>query len=279
MEGSDHAHGTPKKHVILETNPGPGGFLPRYLLALTPMFLLILSVITTALIRIFTAGFSMSIPTPMGNLLPGMGDLVEMLVLLTSPVGIYALFVVAGWMMGYTEMWTSSALALGLSSLGGIFLVIFFPVTSMSQIMDLLTLIADLILPASVVAVIVVIAWTEKFRRSIRYTITYEGVIAKGGIWRQQERILPHHHIGKLVMEQGMAGRLTDTGTIIPIGAAQRGPGPAEARRELSRNPLDCLYGIREPEKIMAVLNLLISDSAGRVEKQVPDPGKTRWKP
>ncbi|MDD1659500.1 MAG: PH domain-containing protein [Methanomicrobiales archaeon] len=279
MEGSDPVPGTPKKHVILETNPAPGGFLPRYLLALTPLFLLVLSLITTVVIRGMVAGLPMSIPTPMGSLAQGMGDMVETLILLTAPVGIYALFVVIGLTMGYTEMWTGSGLALGSSSLLGALLVTLSPETSLNRLLDLLYWIAYLILPASVVAIIVVIAWTEKFRRSITYTITYEGVIAKGGIWKQQERILPHHHIGKLVMEQGMAGRLTDTGTIIPIGETQQGPGPAEARREMSRNPLDCLFGIREPEKIMAVLNLLISASQGRVERQVPDPGKGRWKP
>ncbi|MDD1661630.1 MAG: PH domain-containing protein, partial [Methanomicrobiales archaeon] len=110
-------------------------------------------------------------------------------------------------------------------------------------------------------------------------SITYEALISKGGIWRQQERVLPHQHIAKLVMEQGMLDRLLDIGTIIPVVAAQPASGPADARREASRNLLDCLYGIREPEKILAVLNLLVSDSTARVEDQVPGPGKARWKP
>ncbi|MGE5831672.1 MAG: PH domain-containing protein [Methanomicrobiales archaeon] len=148
----------------------------------------------------------------------------------------------------------------------------------MSRILDLLTSIADLILPASVAAVVIVIVWTEKFRRSIRYTITYEELIARGGTWRHQERVLPHQHIGKLIMDQGMVGRLLDTGTIIPVEAGQRGDGPAEPRREPSRNPLDCLYGVREPEKIMTVLDLLISESGGRVKRQGTDPKKISGK-
>jgi hypothetical protein len=274
MEGSIRTPGTGNEQIVMETGPDPRGFLPRYIPALTPLFLAFVTLLATAALGDMTAGFPATIPTPMGNLVPGMGDLVEMLVLLTAPVGIFSLFVLIGWAIRSTEMWASSALALSLSSLGGIFLVTFFPVPSMSRIMDLLTSIAYLILPASVVAIIIVLAWTEKFRRSIRYTITYEGLISKGGIWGQQERVLPHHHIGKLVMDQGMMGRLLDTGTIIPVGAAQRGPGPADMR-EFSRNPLDCLYGVREPEKIMTVLDLLISESGGRVERQVPDPGKT----
>lgn len=279
MEGSVRAPGTGKPQVVMETGPDPRGFLPRYLLAFTPLFLGFVSLFTTVALRGFVAGFPMSVPTPVGNIAPGMGDMVETLILLTSPIGIYLLFVMIGWAIRSMEMWGSSTLALGMSSLGGIFLVTFFPVPSMSKIMDLLNSITYLILPASYITAIIVLAATEVYRRSIRYTITYEGLIAKGGIWRRQERVFPHRQIGKLFMDQGMAGRLLDTGTIIPIGAAQAGPGGAKAVRELSRKPLDCLYGVREPEKIMTVLELLISDSGGRVERQVTDPGKTRSKP
>ncbi|MDD1668172.1 MAG: PH domain-containing protein, partial [Methanomicrobiales archaeon] len=259
-------------------NPAPGGFLPRYLLAFTPLFLLAISLIATVGIRGMVAGVPMGIPTPMGSLAQGMGVMVETLILLTAPVGIYTLFIVIGWTMRYTEMWTGPLLALGSSTLLGALLVILYP-ESPNRILDLLYSIAYLILPMSIAAAILVIAATEGWRRSIRYSITYEALISKGGIWRQQERVLPHQHIAKLVMEQGMLDRLLGTGTIIPVVAAQPASGPADARREASRNLLDCLYGIREPEKILAVLNLLVSDSAGRVERQVPDPGKGRWKP
>jgi hypothetical protein len=270
MEGSIRTPSAGKAPVILETNPDPRGFLSRYLLALTPLFLLLLSLVTTAVIRGFTAGIPASIPTPMGNLFPGMGDMVEMLVLLTAPIGIFSLFVLIGVAMKFTEMWTASALALGLSGLGGLLLVTLSPDPSLNRIMDFLYWIAYLIGPASGAAVVLVLAWAEKFRRSIRYTITGEGVITRGGIWRQQEHLLPLHQIGKLVLEHGMVGRLLDTGTIIPIGMAQRGPGPAGARQELSRNPLDCLYGVREPEKVMALLNRLISPPAGQRDASLP---------
>jgi hypothetical protein len=279
MERSDRVHGTQKEQVVLEMHPGPGGFLPRYLLALTPLFLLAISLLATAGIRMMVAGLPMSIPTPAGNLAQGMGDMVETLILLTAPVGIYTLFVVIGWTMRYTEMWTGTLLALGSSSILGALFVTLSPEASLSRILDLLSWIAYLILPMSVVAALVVTAATEWFRRSISYTITYEGLITKGGIWGQQERILPHHHIARLSMEQGMVGRLLDTGTIIPIGAAEESPGSGTDSQKKSRNLLDCLYGVREPEKIMAVLNLLISESAGRVGGPVPEPGKARWKP
>jgi membrane protein YdbS with pleckstrin-like domain len=279
MERSDRVHRTQKEQVVLEMHPGPGGFLPRYLLALTPLFLLAISLLATAGIRMMVAGLPMSIPTPAGNLAQGMGDMVETLILLTAPVGIYTLFVVIGWTMRYTEMWAGTLLALGSSSILGALFVTLSPEASLNRILDLLSWIAYLILPMSVVAALVVTAATEWFRRSISYTITYEGLITKGGILGQQERILPHHHIARLSMEQGMVGRLLDTGTIIPIGAAELSPGSRTEGHEKSRNLLDCLYGVREPKKIMAVLDLLISDSAGRVERQVPEPGKARWKP
>jgi len=275
MEGSIQAPGT-NKTVILVTGPDSRSFLAKYLLALTPLLLVVISFITTAALRGFLSAFTPSLSGPVGKILPGMGEMMEMTVLLTAPVSVFLLFVIIGWMTRLPEMWTSSALALGLSSLGGIFLVIFFPVTGMSQIMDLLTLIADLILPASVAAVIIVLAWTEKFRRSIRYAVTNEGVVTSGGVWKRQEHILPHHQIARLVMEQDMIMRLLHTGTIIPV--VTQGPGSG-ARKEAvnggkggqgaSRHPLDCLYGVRDPEKIMALLEQLILRPAGRGEEQV----------
>src|SRR5512136_1741945 len=133
MEGSIRTPGSGNAKIVLETGSDPRGFLSRYILALTPLFLLILSAVTTAMLRGIVAGVPMSIPTPMGNLAPGMGDMVETLILLTAPVGIFTLFGAIGWAIRSREMWISSVLALGLSSLGGIFLVIFFPVSSMSR--------------------------------------------------------------------------------------------------------------------------------------------------
>ncbi len=276
MEGSIPAQGIANKTVILVTNPDPRSFLSKYLLALTPLLLVEISFITIAALYGFMDAFIPNLSGSMGKFLPGMGDMIDITVLLTAPVSVFLLFVMIGWMMRLTEMWTSSALALGLSSLAGIFLVIFFPVASMSQIMDLLTLIADLILPASVAAVIIVIAWTEKFRRSISYAITNEGVVTRGGVWKRQEHVLPHHQIGRLVMEQDPIMRLLHTGTVIPI--VTRGPGVgarkdtgnvANAGQEASRHPLDCLFGVRDPEKIMALLGQLILPPTERGEGQV----------
>jgi hypothetical protein len=289
MEGTSRIVETGKTPVILETNPDPRGFFYRYLLALTPLFLLAISFVATAFIRGFAGGFTSNLPPSMGSLFPGMGDMVEMAFLLTSPIGIFALFVMIGWIMRFTEMWTGSALALGLSGIGGFLLVTVSPDPSVSPILDLLYGIVYLIPPASVVSMAIVAAWTEKYRRSIRYTITGEGVITRGGVWKQQEHMLPHHQVGRLVLEQDLLGKLLHTGTILVVGTAQWGSeisvrglglsgqkdnvnvglGYAKARQEVSRSPLDCLYGVRDPDRIMALLERLISRPAERGEEQV----------
>jgi hypothetical protein len=276
MEGSIPVPCEANKTVILVTNPDPRSFLSRYLLALTPLLLAAISVITTGALYGFLDAFVPNLSGPVGTMLPDMSAMIDITVLLAAPVSIFLLFVIIGWTMRYREMWTGSALALGLSSLAGTLLVIFFPDASMNRILDLLSWIAYLILPASAVAVIIVIAWTEKFRRSISYSVTNEGVIMRGGVWKRQEHVLPHHQIGRLVMVQDPIMRILHTGTIIPIvtqvpavGARNDAANVAKAGQEASRHPLDCLYGVRDPEKVMALLEQLILRPVGRGEEQV----------
>ncbi|MGE5831842.1 MAG: PH domain-containing protein [Methanomicrobiales archaeon] len=276
MEGREQVHGIPREQVVLELHISPAGFIARYLLALTPLFLVVISLVAAAGMHGLVSGLPMSVSTPMGSL-ANMREMVETLILLTAPVGIFSLAVAIGWASRYTEMWTGSLVALGLGFLGGILQLTLLD--SPMSLVNLLTSISDLILPASAASVILVLAGTELFRRSIRYTITYEGIITRGGVGRRQERILPHYRIARLEMEQGIMGRLLDTGTIFPIGMVQRGTGFQREGQERSRDILDCLYRVREPGKIVEVLNLLIAESTGRTEKQVQAPGKTPWRP
>jgi hypothetical protein len=179
---------------------------------------------------------------------------------------------------------------IGLGVVAGLLLVkgVGAPALSTNNPMDLLQWTGFLIQPFSVIAVIIVIAWTEKFRRSIRYTITKAGVRIKGGVWKQQEHMLPHHQIGRVVLEQDQLGSIFHVGTIIPVGTTpwgseisvrgmgvggqkdkvSAGLGYAKTRQEGSRYPLDCLYGIREPEKAMALLEQMIYRPAEREEEQ-----------
>lgn len=309
MEGSNNqAPDTAKKPVILATNPDPGGFFYKYLLSLSPLFLVLLSVIAIAVMYGIMDAFSQPFSGAMGMFLPDMSDVSSITVLMIAPIGIFAFFAVTGWILRFTEMWTGSVLSLGFSTALGFILVtwlpglslvlgsilqsgpwVFVPLLSSNRVLYLLTWIAFLIQPFSIFAVITVIVWTEKFRRSIQYTITKEGILIKGGVWRQQEHMLPHHQIGRLVVEQDMVGRLLHTGTIIPVGTAQWGSelsirglgmggqknnvnigvGYAKARQEFSRYPLDCLYGVKDPEKVMALLQQMISRPAEWREEQV----------
>ena len=267
MEGPGRAMGAGKT-AIYETGPDPVGYLPRYLLALTPPVLFAASVITTNVMRDYFGDFSPAMGGPVGALLPGMGELVEMSILLTAPVGIYLTFVVIGWMVRSTEIWAGSALALGLASLWGVILATVSPYPSVSPALGLLYQVADLIGPASLAAMLIILAWIELSRRSIRYSVTSEGVILRGGVWKLREHMIPWHQIGRLVMEQNPVEKLLNTGTVIPVGTGSPVPaigrkGAGKAGEDLSRDPLECLAGIRDPELVMALLRKLASQSPG----------------
>jgi hypothetical protein len=259
--------------ILLATNPDTRGFIYKYLMGLTPVGL----VICSFFLRILLHG-----------MIPFLPDVTLSMI---APVGIFILAVSIGWAMRLDEVWTGSLLALGMSSLLAALLVngLGVPVLTLNYIMNMFGWIAFLIQPFSVLAAIGVIAWTEKFRRSLEYTITREGVWLKGGVWKMQQHMLPHHQIGRMVMEQDFLGRRFHVGTVIPIGIAQWGSefslrgagaggqrdniggglGYAKGRQEGSRHPLDCLYGIRDPEKVMAMLEPLICRPAAREEEQV----------
>jgi hypothetical protein len=269
--------------ALYETSPDPRGYLFRYLLALTPLVLYAVSVFTAGVMEGYFGGFSPLVRGQIGALVPGMGDLVEISILLTAPAGIYLTFVIIGWIVRSAEMWAGSALALGLASLAGLILSTVSPDRTLSPALDLLYWIAYLIGFASVAAVIVVLAWIELSRRSIRYIITAGGVILKGGIWKQQENLLPWHQIGRLVMEQNPVEKLLNTGTVIPVGTGNPVPaagrkGAGKAGEDLSRDPLDCLSGIRDPELVMALLQKLSSESPGGMGGTGVTPAKVHGK-
>jgi len=250
------------KAVILRTGPDPRGFVSRYLLALTPLVLCLVSVILTSLMRGFLGGsFTPAMSGPAGSLLAGMGDLMEMGILLIAPVGVYLIFVILGWEIRSTEMWAGSILALGLSSLAGLLVTILAPDMSLSPALDYLYWIAYLIAPVSLVVVILVLGFTEQFRRSISYNITREGLVLRGGIWKQKEHIFPWNQIGELIMEQNPVGKFLGTGTIIPLGRGGAAAGGGTVWGEISRSPLDCIFGVREPVLLMEFLRELISRS------------------
>jgi len=290
MEKPSYNHAGSTTSVLLATNPDPKGFIIKYILCLTPLFLVIISWFVRILIYGTITMFFPSVTTSLTPFVPNISNLTDWTVLMISPIGIFVIFVCIGWVMQLPEVWTGSALCLGLSTVAGLLLVkgVGTPAMAASNPMDLLQWTGFLIQPFSLIAVIIVLAWTEKFRQTIRYTITTDGIRMKGGVWKQQEHMIPHHQIGRVILEQDRLGSLFHVGTIIPIGTTPwgsemsiRGVGPgdqkdnvsagfgyAKARQEGSRYPLDCFYGIREPEKAMALLEQMISRPAERGEEQ-----------
>ena len=271
--------------VFLVTNPDLRGFIYKYVLALTPLFLAVFSWIVRVIIYAIINAFFPTVIPSLTPFVPKMLDLTNMMILMIAPFGIFFLVACAGWAMRIFEVWTGSALTLALSGVAGLLLTkgIGAPLISAGNPMEILQWTGFLIQPFSVVAAIIVIARTEIFRRSIRYTISKAGVRMQGGVWRRQEHMIPRHQIGRVLMEQDRLGSIFRTGTIIPLGTspwgsgmpaggvssgrhdhANAGPGYGKSGQEGSRHPLDCLYGIREPEKAMALLEKVIDRPAER---------------
>lgn len=120
----------------------------------------------------------------------------------------------------------------------------------------------------------------EIYRRSIRYRIKDVGVEISGGILRRQEQVIPYNHIGRVVLERSIVGRLLNYGTIIILSTAEwgseyylrsiggtfaaKGPltlgaGYARILKEASRDPLKSLYGVKDPARIRSTIERMIT--------------------
>jgi hypothetical protein len=208
-----------------------------------------------------------------------------------APVGIFIFFAAIGWTMRSTELWTGTVLTLGLSGVIGTVMATLagVPPASGNYILLLLQWTAYLVQPFCFIAAGIVILATEKFRRSIKYTITKDGLWIRGGFLWIQEHMIPHHQIGRIVFEQDLFGARFNYGTLIPqsmtrwgaetsfrgVGATGQkdnfgvGIGFAKGREEGSRYPLDCLYGIPDPKTAQKILTELICRHDIREEEQV----------
>ncbi|HEX3002372.1 MAG TPA: PH domain-containing protein [Methanoregula sp.] len=143
--------------------------------------------------------------------------------------------------------------------------------------------------PFAVLATIIVLYATEKFRQSVSYMITADGITMQGGLWKRQVHLIPHSQIGRIVLEQDFLGARYNYGTVIPqtltrwgtetsirgVGAGGQkgnigvGVGFAKGREEASRDPLDCLFGIRNPDKAQHLLETFICRPQEREEEQL----------
>jgi hypothetical protein len=294
---------TDDKFTLLSTMPERASFLYKYLMALSPVFLVVLCIfvriILERLFKIGSSSFVSTVPSYMSGYTTGALNQYSssityasnITVLMIAPVGIFIFFASIGFTMRLTELWTSTVLTLSLSGVTGIIMASFAgysPVMG-NYLLILLQWIEFLVQPFCFVSAVIVILATEKFRRSIMYTITKEGVWIRGGFLSVQEHMIPHDQIGRIVFEQDFLGTMFNYGTLIPqsmtrwgqetsfrgIGAAGQkdnfgvGIGYAKSREEGSRYPLDCLYGIPDPKKAQKILTELICRHDKREDEQV----------
>ena len=135
----------------------------------------------------------------------------------------------------------------------------------------------------------IVLLYAEVFRRSIVYEVGTGGVTIAGGVVRRQEVFYPYTQIANAVVERGLLARLLGYGTVILVstggwgaeqytrgiggggtaGAVAGGVFYARTLTEVSRDPLKCLYGIPEPEKVAGEIKSKLSFTYEALERQV----------
>lgn len=257
--------------VLLDTNPSPRGFLSRYLLCLTPIVLAGFSVLVLTYLQSMLAASSPSVVRSLETIVPELPAFIEITVLLIAPVGIFLFFIFIGDVTNHPEIWIGAALTLLLSGIGAVYQVQTLGVAAVSTpyLLSLLQWIAYLTQPSSVVAAVLVLIGTELFRRSIRYTILRDVIRITGGVWTPVEHLISFKQIGRIVVKQNRFNHLIHIGTILfagamyygtdtsktgTDGASGIGTGYTLVSPEQTHSPLDCLYGIRDPEKAKEVL-------------------------
>jgi len=212
--------------------------------------------------------------------MPCFGDLAAITILLVAPIGVFLLAAGIGGVLPQTEVWTGPALTLILSSCTA-YVLAGSPSFSAAYLLLFLQWIAFLVQPFSILASVLVLGGTEKFRRSIEYTITPDAVVIRGGIFRHVEQTIPHHHIGRVILEQDLIGSRFNYGTVIPRSTTSRHPAisfwgieisgqkdnadpgtGSEGSIGTSRDPIDCFFGIPDPKTARRILERMISRPA-----------------
>jgi hypothetical protein len=257
--------------VLLTSHPEAWGFLSRYLLCLTPVFLAVFSLLTLSWLKNMVAAFPPILVQSLETIVPELSSFIDITLLLIAPIGIFLLFIYIGDAIDYPEIWIGASLTLLLSGIGVFYqlLALSMPTVSAVYLLTLFQWTAILIPPSSVVVSIILIINTEVFRRSIRYTIMRDVVKINGGIWTKVEYLIVYQQIGRIMVKQNRLERYLHIGTIIPAGSLFRekdtsrsgiagmtgtGTGYTPVSQGGARGPLDCLYGIRNPEKAKALL-------------------------
>lgn len=297
--GNSTAGGSP---VIFSARPEAMSFLYPYLLSFTPVVLVILCIGIRGILDSLFLAASHLVPalspapvTPASNVssaamaqylgvlnisTQGFGELAAITILLVAPVGVFLLAAGIGGSLRQAKVWTGPFLTLTLSSCAACVLAGSFSF-SMAYLVLVLQWIAFLVQPFSILASLLVLGWTEKFRRSIRYTITPDAVVIRGGVFRRVEQTIPLHQIGRVIFEQDLIGSRFNYGTVIPLSTTSRegeisfwgivafgqkanaGPGAGYGGSiGTSRDPLDCFFGIPDPKTAQQILERIMQRPA-----------------
>ena len=226
------------------------GFFRKYLLAASS--LLVCAFAAAARSRL--AALSPQLPAIL------LDSLAPLLLVLTLAVS---------WVMRNPEASASTLLALALPALLAL-LGAPLPGDPVALLQLLASRYANLLLPASLLASLLVALAVEARRRATVYEVGDVGVVIRTGIWRRQEQTIPYASIGRVVLEQSLLGRLLDYGTVIVVSAAEWGAeyytrgvavsagrgrgsvsvGYARTLKEVSRDPGKCIYGVRRPRRV-----------------------------
>ena len=260
--------------VLLQTNPSARGYLFRYLLCLTPIALAGVSVLVLTYLMNMLTDSSQSVVQSLGTIVPELPAFIQITVLLIAPIGIFLFFIFIGDATNNPEIWIGAALTMLFSGIGAFYLVLTSGLTTVNTpfLLALFQWTAYLVQPASVIAAVVVLLGTEMFRRSVRYTLFRDMVRITGGIWTPVEHLIAYKQIGKIKVRQNRFNRLIHVGSILFAGSMYHGmdtsrtdsgglPGTESLLSgytlispESVHSPLDCLYGIKDPEKAKEVL-------------------------
>jgi len=247
--------------TVLTTKPSVSGFMRRYLLCLTPLVVLV--------IYKFVKTYIDSFLTPLKAL--GFGFLLTIFNLTIFLLILLAL----AWVLRSSEVEGSVGLSLLIPL---IFVSAKVRFDNFKALTDAFNVYLESIPTAILIAVTIMLIRTEIYRRTINYKLTDVGVEISGGIWRRQEQTIPYNQIGRVVLEQSLFGKLLNYGTVIPVSSAEwgseyytravgaggsgkitAGVGYARTLKEVSRDPLKCLYGVKNPKKIKELIEKMIT--------------------
>jgi len=284
MEGSGPGARSPyvdysagyKAKLVSELAPTPASFLRKYVLASAPflvyLFLGLSHLYLFQGIRFNHPSDVLAVPRLLANLGEA-GAAVNVLAL----AAISAVAVVS-WVLRSAEAFSSSILALVIPLLLNVVLGGGPATWSLQDAGGLWTAYVNRLGESAALAALLTVTATELRRRSIKYVLTDLGVTLKGGLIRLQEHSIPYSSIGRLVLEQGVLGRLLNYGNVIlvspsewgseyytrmvgagaEVGKASIEAGYARTLKEVSRDPLKCIYGVKDPRRVKETLEYMV---------------------